>query len=87
MGSRHAEGIGGNRLRDPTLARHVHKADAFYPIPPLLCREIARWATQEVAESSREYQLGTHGAQCENKRARAPRDHREGQGATQAPSW
>ena len=51
VGNKHLERIGGSTLRDPTLARAVHKQDALYPIPPLLCREIARWATQKVAES------------------------------------
>jgi hypothetical protein len=31
--------------------RHVFRKDEMYPIPPLLCRDIARWATQKVAES------------------------------------
>ena len=51
VGNKHLERIGGSTLRDPTLARAVHKQDALYPIPPLLCQEIARWATQKVAES------------------------------------
>ena len=51
VGNKHLERIGGSTLRDPTLARAVHRTEALYPIPPLLCREIARWATQKVAES------------------------------------
>jgi hypothetical protein len=49
VGTRHVEAIGSSD--EPVIERHVRGKDATYPIPPLLCREIARWATQKVAES------------------------------------
>jgi hypothetical protein len=51
VGRKHLEKIGGSRLREPTLARHVTSKDHTYPIPPLLCQDIARWATQKFAGS------------------------------------
>ena len=46
-GRRHVEVIGNSW----TLQRHVTRRDETYRIPPLLCEEIARWATRKVAEA------------------------------------
>jgi hypothetical protein len=35
--------------RRHTAVRHVRDRDVMYAIPPLLCRDIARWATQKLA--------------------------------------
>jgi hypothetical protein len=43
-GRRHLEAIGND-----TTQRHVRNTDAMYAIPPLLCQDIARWATEKVA--------------------------------------
>jgi hypothetical protein len=48
VGHKHVERIGGSTA-EPTLERHVSRKDDMYPIPPLLCQDIARWATQTVA--------------------------------------
>ena len=45
-GGRHLEAIGNSTAR-----RQVRDRDETYRIPPLLCREIAQWATRKVAES------------------------------------
>ena len=45
-GRRHWETIGND-----TAQRHVRRRDDMYAIPPLLCRDIARWATEKLAES------------------------------------
>jgi hypothetical protein len=50
VGRKHVEKIGGSTA-EPTLERHVTRKDDMYPIPPLLCQDIARWATQKVAQS------------------------------------
>ena len=43
-GNRHLEAIGNS-----TAQRQIRDKDHTYPIPPLLCQDIARWATQKVA--------------------------------------
>jgi len=45
VGRKHEECIG----HDSCVTRHVRKLDEMYQIPPLLCADIARWATQKVA--------------------------------------
>jgi hypothetical protein len=51
VGHTHVEKIGSSEALGQVLERHVRKKDDVYPIPPLLCRDIARWATQKIAES------------------------------------
>ena len=43
-GRKHTEAIGC----DTSHQRHVRGADDTYPLPQLLCRDIARWATQKL---------------------------------------
>jgi hypothetical protein len=47
VGRKHLESIGN----DTALLRPVRARDDMYSIPPLLCRDIVRWAAQKFTES------------------------------------
>ena len=46
-GRRHVEAIGHSTVP----LRHIRRKDDMYRIPPLLCEEIARWASRKVSEA------------------------------------